>query len=257
MENRIFSKIPTEIRLNIYDEVFKNATITAFVDWQDDPPPHTDGTHTIRYKFSPDYGLAFTCHAMKADSSGSVWRGAVVKTVAEKGGYPAPINRLSKALPSDIARQVRFLSKVTFLPLKAIEWENIEDASTSLLKFPSLKACAVPDCYSGNPGRWATRWGSNSDLFRGYVKDSLSRADYHGDRDLETFGYRRWAKPQEYLEARYGIKVTCGVQILSKQSFRHDDDSLRCYRKVCICFLQGLFRGLEGRLALETSYNTL
>lgn len=195
---------------------------------------------------------------MRVESSGSMWRGAVVKAVAEKDRYSVPIDRLSKALPSDIARQVRLLSNVTFLPLKKVERENIEGTSTSLLKFPSLKACAVPECYFGNPGSWATRWIRDIHIFGGQVRGSLSRAGCHGNRDLKPFGCSCWAILQEYLEARYGIKPTCGVQIPSKQAFNHHDDTddpLRCYYMVvCICFLQGL---LQALLCTRWKYHTI
>lgn len=262
-------RLPAEIRVQIYEEVFEGALITVVVNWKD------GDMHKVRYKFSSECGLAITCRAIKADSADHMWRAAVVHAVAKNGRCPVPIRRLVQALPSDIARQVQFLSNVTFYDhLKSIDLEgtgqyslqpspnSIQDITTSLLKFPKLKVCLavlVSD-------RYVVYWDMTE---MGMTFDGMFFGDYVGslpavndcNQKLVPFEARSWPSPglRELLKYFDSIQAASSIKILSRQKIRYrmlvwprDDDhhdsaigysKLKQVIAVCFCSLDHVWRG--------------
>lgn len=239
MENSILMRLPAEIRVKTYDEVFEGALITVVVDWKD------GDRHEIRYKFSSECRLALTCRAIKTESAKPMWRAAVIHAVTEEHGHPVPIHQLCRALPSEIACQVQFLSNVTFHDSKEVEPErgSIELATSYLLQFPKLKICLALGL-------------SVADFLLDLKLDGMNAAEYvgklvrttgcDGSRKLVPLEIERRANTREILEYFYNVQEAPGVQMFSLHCFEYeelegpiDSDESKSYTGVRICFVVG------------------
>lgn len=72
MENSfILERLPAELRVRIYEDVFEGALIIVGIlvgigdGWYKKDP----NKHTVRYKFNSKCSLAATCRAIRADSA--------------------------------------------------------------------------------------------------------------------------------------------------------------------------------------------
>lgn len=139
METIFLNKLPAEIRVRIYELVFSGNRITINV-----------AQSPVRFSFSPECGFTFTCRAIRDEASETMWCNAIVKASnLNEFGYGDKVNidKLTKVLPDEIARNITQLRNVYLPTLEEVRNGSYESATTSLAKYTMLKIC-----YISNPG---------------------------------------------------------------------------------------------------------
>lgn len=128
MDNSILRKIPAEIRLQIYNNVFPRFGKRIVVNLHKDRP----ATHWTGF----DKGLLLTCRDIYNEAVEIMWRNAIV--YVESGDRTgAPVQELIEAIPERLVRNI------TFLVDAEVECsESSEHDAPPLPKLPNLEVVA-------------------------------------------------------------------------------------------------------------------
>lgn len=158
-----------------------------------------------------------------------MWRAAVVHATALNGmrGGPVSIHHLGYALPSNAARQVQFLSNVTLLEdLPSLKGPSspsgVQQATTSLLKFPDLKACLVPE---GAFRVYGSGYCADNQWYNMGIKFNGMRFIEYADslrvsiQKLVPFEIEPQGNIRQEVEYLIKIQAASGVKILSRQKW--------------------------------------
>lgn len=220
MDNSILRKLPTEIRLNIYEEVLKGAKITISI--------HNSSSEeekaTVTYKFSSGCSLAITCRDIKIESAETMWRGAFVKILTDDDDNLSTfIQELTQLLPNEVTRNISHLSKIAFPNVdELVEQHSLEKVTSSFLNFPNLEVCIVPSLNIEDKATISHIDGVNVE--HNILEHHENRHESHWDQELALFEVGSGTEPNKFLEEIYGIGTDCNVQILSQQRL------VVCYR---------------------------
>lgn len=218
MENGFLQKIPADIRLNIYAEVFKGALITIQVDYFLIGPAE-DNKPLFKLYYSAECDLAFTCRFINAESAVTMWSNATWEVVGPVD-QEAWLHCCHKAVANEeFSKHIVHLRNVAFpTPEEVIKW-YLMPASSFLRGFPRLQTCGffVPDFESEFSFKPAIKV---DDKFY-----NMKRVRHDGGlaRQLLPFinlATNEWSDntPQGYLDA-LDIPGNCGVQMVMERDF--------------------------------------
>lgn len=229
MDSLLLTKLPPEIRLRIYKLVYYCPVVplrTGYSGFHDNPKIKilvTDVAEkhplAVTYRLNPKCGLTFTCRLIKAESWVVMWRSALVSVHFEAPpGLHFPsydsmaIYELNKVLPDEIAQNITYLSNIKMASLQRVQSGSCESMSTSLLKYPRLKACCLDYycfeyfdrlCTKNIDGMDVSEYGAQ------WCEGSIS------PDILRPFELESGKKPPELLEELFGLGMKPdGVQML-------------------------------------------
>lgn len=204
METILLKKLPAEIRVRIYELVFSGNRITINI-----------AQSPVRFSFSPECGFAFTCRAIRDEASETIWRSAIVKASnLNEFGYGDKVNidKLTKVLPDEIARNITQLRNVYLPTLEEVRNGSYESATASLARYPMLRVCCIS--IPGDLHRTALGSIDGTDFLH-YL------CPYHfglSSRLIVPFTCASGLEPKKFIQRVYGLRPDCGIQILSRES---------------------------------------
>lgn len=224
MDSLFLTKLPPEIRLRIYESVYD---CSVDKDYSNMPKirilvADVAKKSLITYRFNRKCGLTFTCRLIKAESWGVMWRSALVSVHAREAHLyhtyscdAVILDELNKVLSDDIAQNITYLSTIKMALLQRVQNGSCESMSTSLLKYPRLKACYLDlenSCFDYRKHLYI----NTVDDMDAYEYAGLNCEGYRGIMDvLLPFELTSGKKPLELLEELFGLGMKPdGVQIL-------------------------------------------
>lgn len=158
MELATLAKIDPDVRLQIYQEMFRDVIITANIT-KDDAFPEDEPT--LKFTHKPQHSLSIlrTCRAVYNEAIPELWstarvtgRTIMLDTDDEYGDMNyAKLNDLTRCIPPTIQVQIRHLRSVVLSPASQnLNKTNNKNNDDNLAAFPALRTLEIRQLGSGS-----------------------------------------------------------------------------------------------------------
>lgn len=148
MDDSVMKRLPKEIRLQVYGEVFDDTRIKVIVKRTFSKRKPDSVVSGYKIKIKNDSAILATCRAARDEAMVVMWAKAVVQAVDGGSEYPIDLQDLNDALPHAITKQIIHLRGiiVPILSWKPTIWYPDTPTFTAvelLARYPKLQTCEI------------------------------------------------------------------------------------------------------------------